>query len=96
MRDLTHQKHFISHVILTLVVAFFLTTCETRTANRQTTQQPLWTNFETGANVKTLAFEGDNLWLGLSNGIIRYNTKTPDTHEIYTAYSTQEIGRAHV
>jgi ligand-binding sensor domain-containing protein len=78
-----------SHVTLTLAIASFLSACETRTTNYQTTQLPVWTNFETGANIKALAFEGDDLWLGLSNGIIRYNTKTPDTHEIYTAHSTQ-------
>jgi len=63
--------------------------CEKSNPVPQKTQQPVWTNFETGANVKALAFEGDDLWLGLSNGIIRYNTKTPDTHEIYTTRSTQ-------
>src|SRR2546422_877259 len=32
------------------------------------------TNFETDVNVKTLALEGDYLWMGLSTGIIRYDT----------------------
>src|SRR6185503_17735188 len=39
---------------------------------------PRWhvTNYETEVNVKTLAIEGDYLWMGLPNGIIRYNTRT--------------------
>lgn len=45
-------------------------------------------NFETGANVKALAIEGDYLWLGMSNGIIRYDTRTLDKHIIYTSSST--------
>ena len=47
-----------------------------------------WVNFDTGANVKTLAVEGDHLWLGLPNGIIRYDTQTPDTHVVFTPAST--------
>jgi ligand-binding sensor domain-containing protein len=47
-----------------------------------------WTNFETGANVKSIALDGRSLWLGLANGVIRYDTTTHDTHEIYTAART--------
>ena len=47
-----------------------------------------WVNFDTGANVKTLAFEGDLLWLGLPSGVISYDTKTKDKHVIYTPEST--------
>ncbi|MEW6682762.1 MAG: two-component regulator propeller domain-containing protein [Nitrospirota bacterium] len=47
-----------------------------------------WTNFETGANVKSIAINGRYLWLGLSNGVIRYDAETHDTHEIYTAART--------
>jgi ligand-binding sensor domain-containing protein len=47
-----------------------------------------WANFSTGANVKTLALEGDQLWMGMPNGMIRYDTRTPDTHEVYTPAST--------
>ena len=89
MREPIQQKRFILYITLTLVVVSFLLACERDIANRQMPKQPIWTNFETGTNVKALAFEGDDLWLGLSNGIIRYNTKTPDTHEIYTSRSTQ-------
>jgi len=81
------QKPLVYHLTLTLIAAFALMSCERNTT--ASLKQPIWTNFETGANVKALAFEGDDLWLGLSNGIIRYNTKTPDTHEIYTPRSTQ-------
>jgi|SRR5579863_27303 len=48
-----------------------------------------FTNFETGANVKSLAFEGDTLWIGLSNGIIRYDTRTFLEHQIFTTRSTR-------
>ena len=52
------------------------------------TSTPRWTNFETGANVKAIALDGRHLWLGLSNGVIRYDAGTHDTHEIYTAEKT--------
>ncbi|MCG3111567.1 MAG: hypothetical protein MCM46_07050 [Candidatus Manganitrophus sp. SB1] len=52
---------------------------------------PRFVNFETGANVKSLAFEGDDLWLGLASGLIRYDTRTPDRHEIFTVRSTQGL-----
>lgn len=82
-------KNFINHVSQTILISFVLLACEKDGATNPLTGKPVWTNFETGANVKALAFEGDDLWLGLSNGIIRYNTKTPDTHQIYTTRSTQ-------
>lgn len=47
-----------------------------------------WTSFETGANVKAIAIDGRHLWLGLANGVIRYDTTTHDSHEIYTAART--------
>lgn len=53
------------------------------------TSPPRFTNFETGANVKSLAFEDEILWLGLSNGIIRYNTRTAEEHQIYTSHTTR-------
>ncbi|TAK06493.1 MAG: hypothetical protein EPO39_08745 [Candidatus Manganitrophaceae bacterium] len=52
---------------------------------------PRFVNFETGANVKSLAFEGEDLWLGLASGLIRYDTRTPDRHEIFTTRSTQGL-----
>jgi len=45
-------------------------------------------NFETGANVKALAISDRNLWLGLANGLIRYNIDSYDDHEIFTVAST--------
>jgi hypothetical protein len=48
-----------------------------------------WANFTTGANVKAMALEGDHLWMGLPNGIIRYETGTVDSHEVFTPASTQ-------
>jgi len=35
-----------------------------------------------------MALEGDQLWMGLSNGMIRYDTRTPESHEIFTPVST--------
>jgi len=49
---------------------------------------PDLTNFETGANVKAMVLIGDNLWLGLPNGLIRYNVASYDDHEIFTVEST--------
>ena len=54
----------------------------------QAVPRPRFHNFETDANVKSLAFDGDDLWLGLANGLIRYNTKTIDQHQIFTVGST--------
>jgi len=50
---------------------------------------PRFTNFETGGNVKALAFNGAQLWLGLPNGLIRYDTHTADSHEVITAEQTK-------
>ncbi|HET8759840.1 MAG TPA: two-component regulator propeller domain-containing protein, partial [Nitrospiria bacterium] len=50
--------------------------------------KPVWTNFETGANVKSIAIDGRYLWLGLANGLIRYDSATHDSHEIYTPERT--------
>jgi len=36
-----------------------------------------------------MAFEGDVLWIGLSNGIIRYDSRTADEHQVFTVRSTQ-------
>lgn len=49
---------------------------------------PLFTNFETGGNVKALALDGPYLWVGLPNGLIRYDTRTPDSHDVITSRST--------
>lgn len=82
-------KHFIDHATRIILIGLLLLACEREAATRPPPRKPVWTNFETGANVKALAFEGNDLWLGLSNGIIRYNTKTHDTHEVYTTRTTQ-------
>jgi ligand-binding sensor domain-containing protein len=47
------------------------------------------TNFQTDVVIKTLAIDGDYLWMGLPTGIIRYDTRTADQHEVYTTRSTQ-------
>jgi len=41
--------------------------------------------------VKSLAFEGQYLWLGLSNGIIRYDTHSRNQYKIFTTRSTQGL-----
>lgn len=49
---------------------------------------PTWVNFDTAANVKALALDQGQLWMGLSNGMIRYDTRTLSDHEIFTPEST--------
>ncbi|MDH5527081.1 MAG: hypothetical protein OEY97_07210 [Nitrospirota bacterium] len=49
---------------------------------------PQVVNFDTGANVKAMLLDGRNLWLGLPNGLIRYNIDSYDDHTIYTVEST--------
>ncbi len=54
---------------------------------------PRWISFETGANVKTMALDGKLLWLGLANGIIRFDTRDIEQgpaprHEVFTAQNT--------
>lgn len=53
---------------------------------------PFFVNFDTGANVKALAMQGHDLWMGLPNGLIRYNTASFDDHTIYTVASTRTEG----
>ncbi len=53
---------------------------------------PTFINFETGANVKALAYADGNLWLGMPNGLIRYNVNSYDDHEIFTVASTRQTG----
>ncbi|MFQ5509985.1 MAG: two-component regulator propeller domain-containing protein [Leptospirillia bacterium] len=50
---------------------------------------PEITSFETGGNVKALAMQGRNLWMGLPSGLIRYNVDSFDDHEIFTVESTR-------
>jgi streptogramin lyase len=49
---------------------------------------PYFVNFDTGANVKALALRGRDLWLGMPNGLIRYNVDSYDDHEVFTVAST--------
>jgi streptogramin lyase len=56
---------------------------------REAPPLPFFVNFDTGANVKALAMRGDDLWLGLPNGLIRYNVDSYDDHTIYTVASTR-------
>jgi ligand-binding sensor domain-containing protein len=82
-------KTFINHATLLITLSLVLLGCEKETRIAASPPpKPVWINFETGANVKALALDGNDLWLGLSNGIIRYNTKTPDTHETFTTRNT--------
>jgi ligand-binding sensor domain-containing protein len=53
---------------------------------------PFFVNFDTGANVKALAMKGHDLWMGLPNGLIRYNVTSYDDHTIYTVSSTRKEG----
>lgn len=80
-------------LILILPISIFTASC-TMTDSKEKEKKTekgssiAWVNFETGANVKTMAFEGDLLWMGLPNGVINYDTRTRDKHVIYTPEST--------
>ncbi|MBI5136410.1 MAG: hypothetical protein HZA24_03625 [Nitrospirae bacterium] len=54
---------------------------------------PRFINFETGANVKALAMQGRNLWLGMPTGLIRYNVDSYDDHEVFTVAETRRGDR---
>lgn len=75
-----------SFTILLFLTFFIASSCTGRGPAHE--KKPVWTNFETGANVKALAFQGEDLWMGLPNGIIRYNTRTLDSHDVFTSRST--------
>lgn len=80
-------------LVLILPLSFLGVSC-IRTDSKEKEQKTektgatAWVNFDTGANVKTMAFEGDFLWMGLPSGIINYDTRTKDKHVIYTPEST--------
>lgn len=73
-----------------LILPFFYLGCSRSTplSPPKTARPPQFYNFETDATVKSLAFDGDDLWLGLGNGLIRYDTKTADQYQIFTVRST--------
>ncbi len=88
------------HLFSLILLTFYLSACAAfqpigrvsdAVSESKVTRPPRFVNFETGANVKSLAFEGEFLWLGLSNGIIRYDTSTLDHYEIYTTRSTDGL-----
>ncbi len=89
----SHRCSWAFSPILNLLFTFFLVFISSGPAKAQEGPHPepptLFTNFDTGANVRALAMEGDSLWIGLSNGIIKYETQTRDTFEIFTVKSTQ-------
>ena len=78
-----------------MILVCYLSGCarpvSTPPSPQQLKRSPRFTNFETGANVKSLAFEGRYLWLGLSNGVIRYDSQTLDEYEIFTTRSTEGL-----
>ena len=52
--------------------------------------EPDWVGFSTGTStVKSLAIQDDLLWIGLTDGLIRYDTRTDNVHEAYTPASTK-------
>ncbi|HET6369898.1 MAG TPA: two-component regulator propeller domain-containing protein [Nitrospiria bacterium] len=87
MFKLTIRRSF-PFLVLLLLVVFAPDRTHPESASSTKRVPPRFTNFETGANVKSLAFEGEVLWIGLSNGIIRYDTRTTEEHRIYTSRST--------
>ena len=78
-------------ILLTCYLSGCAVSRSARTPEHKISVPPRFVNFETGANVKSLAFEGKFLWLGLPNGIIRYDTTTPDQYRIYTTRSTDGL-----
>jgi ligand-binding sensor domain-containing protein len=83
--DIHDQRLFIAWLASSLLALLTLSACSPTPRTPPTAK---WTNFETGANVKSIAIDGRHLWLGLANGVIRYDSETHDTHEIYTAART--------
>jgi ligand-binding sensor domain-containing protein len=84
-------------LLLVALLSFAQTACSrtprtesaaTKSAPPAASARQLFTNFETGGNVKALVLDGPHLWLGLPNGLIRYDTRTPDSHDIITSFST--------
>ncbi|HLF86938.1 MAG TPA: hypothetical protein VI584_07635, partial [Nitrospiria bacterium] len=45
--------------------------------------ESLWSNWSIGAIIKALLIDGDYLWIGTSDGVIRYNKKN-DGQVVYT------------
>ncbi len=95
------HRTFILFTVLAALLGLTPIACNTKQppptpAQNQPAPQPsaavpadaAWTNFTTGANVKAMALEGDHLWMGLPNGMIRYDTRTQDNHEVFTPAST--------
>jgi len=82
-------------LFLSIILTSYLSGCLHRPPNPPTPpplkKTPYFLNFETGANIKSLAFEGPYLWLGLSSGIIRYDTRTQDQYKIYTNRNTNGL-----
>lgn len=76
--------------VLTIIIPILLIGCSQAlpSAPPRNPTPPRFVNFETGANVKSLAFDGADLWLGLANGVIRYDTRTSDQHQVFTVRST--------
>ncbi|MFQ5597766.1 MAG: two-component regulator propeller domain-containing protein [Nitrospiria bacterium] len=85
------RSHVLSFIILTCYLSGCIASPTTRPTPPKTRFPPRFINFETGANIKSLAFEGRFLWLGLSNGMIRYDTGTPDQYQVYTTRSTHGL-----
>jgi len=80
--------------LATLILIIYLAGCATvapPTPPPVPTPRPRFINFETGGRVKSMAFDGNHLWLGLPSGIIRYDTRTPDQYEIFTIRSTDGL-----
>ncbi|MFZ5877105.1 MAG: ligand-binding sensor domain-containing protein [Nitrospirota bacterium] len=80
-----HRSHHRPDRLIAVLLLAALAACSPAP---RTAQNAVWTNFETGANVKSIAIDGSSLWLGLANGVIRYDTTTHDAHDIYTAERT--------
>ncbi|MBI3622227.1 MAG: hypothetical protein HY208_08595 [Nitrospirae bacterium] len=45
--------------------------------------EPVWTSWSIGAMIRAITAHGDDVWLGTSAGLLRYNRRT-DSHTLYT------------
>ncbi|MEW6325972.1 MAG: two-component regulator propeller domain-containing protein, partial [Nitrospirota bacterium] len=45
--------------------------------------EPIWTSWSIGAMIRAVTAHGDDVWIGTTAGLLRYNRRT-DSHTLYT------------
>lgn len=91
MRNFTPSLKLLSGTLFISFALGFFSPAQGQEKEPRLSHIPLFTNFDTGANVRALAMDGETLWIGLSNGIIKYETDlkdSRDSYEIFTVRST--------